>query len=302
MVRIGYLEKWTLRFVVMGLLFLALSGLEGVLMRTQLFSLDALRSFESTMSVFRPLQGAEVSTPELFYAMLTAHPIVGIYGFAYMCVMGAFYFLVPFLLKKPVRYPTLIPINFVLQTAGVMICWGAGFFGLFNALYTLYWPLPVSYDRVPLVGSIAFAAGLVMIEANVLLFVFNLFATVLSKSNPHPYNFWAFLRSAFGIPVMLNRLGIRVRDDHPRYAELPVFLVAVGRGSIDTVINAVVLLSAGVLILVYGIPSLLANVQLNPDSVNYFSARIGSGGAWIWSPTVMCLCTRPEPGTCSFRC
>ena len=30
--------------------------------------------------------------------MLTAHPIVGVYGFIYMAVFGAFYFLVPYLL------------------------------------------------------------------------------------------------------------------------------------------------------------------------------------------------------------
>ena len=35
-----------------------------------------------------------------------------------------------------------------------------------------------------------------------------------------------------------------------------MFLVAVGRGSIDTVINAFVLLTAGALILVYGLAAL----------------------------------------------
>lgn len=277
MVRIGWLEKWTLRFAVVGLLFLALSGFEGVLMRTQLFSSDLLHGFEASMSALRPGEMAGASVAELFYAMLTAHPVVGIYGFAYMCVMGAFYFLVPFLLQKPVRYKALIPVNFVLQIAGVMICWAAGFFGLFNALYTLYWPLPVAYDRTPLAGSVAFGFGLILIEANVLLFAFNLFATVLSKSNPHPYNFWEFLRSAFGIPVILRRLGIQVRDDHPRYQELPVFLVAVGRGSIDTVINAVVLLSAGALILIYGLPALLANVRFNPATVDALLYK-----NWFW--------------------
>ena len=277
MVRIGYMEKWTLRFAVVGLLFLALSGFEGILMRAQLFSLESLRGFEEVMNVFRPGQWGEISTPELFYAMLTAHPVVGIYGFAYMCVMGAFYFLVPFLLQKPIRYKALIPVNFVLQIAGVMTCWGAGFFGLFNALYTLYWPLPVAYDRVPLAGSVAFAVGLVVIEANVLLFAFNLFATVLSKSNPHPYNFWEFLRSAFGIPTILRWLGFKVRDHHPRYAELPVFLVAVGRGSIDTVINAIVLLTAGLLILVYGLPALLAGLTFDPASVDSLIYK-----NWFW--------------------
>ena len=69
--------------------------------------------------------------------MMTAHPIVGIYGFAYLCVMGAFYFLVPFLLKKEIRHKKLVLANFWLQIAGVLICWASGFFGLFNSLYTL---------------------------------------------------------------------------------------------------------------------------------------------------------------------
>ena len=48
---------------------------------------------------------------------------------------------------------------------------------------------------------------------------------------------------------------------------MPVFIVAVARGSIDTVINAIVLLTAGVLILVYGIVALFGN-PLNPLAVD----------------------------------
>ena len=51
------------------------------------------------------------------------------------------------------------------------------------------------------------------------------------------------------------------------YNGMPVFIVAVARGSIDTVINAIVLLTAGVLILVYGLFALLGN-PLNPLAVD----------------------------------
>ena len=277
MARKGWLEQWTLRFAVVGLLFLALAGVEGVLMRTQLAAPGSLEGFESLMMNLRPV-GREASSSELFYAMLTAHPIVGIYGFAYMCVVGAFYYLVPTLLKKEVRHPRLLPVNFWLQIAGVLICWGAGFFGLFNSLYTLYWPLPVAYDRVPVVGSVAFGLGLVLIEVNVLLFAFNLFSTVLSRSDSRPYGVGRFLAAAFGIPRLLRWLGLRRHGPaEPDYEELPVFIVAVGRGSIDTVINAIVILSAGVLLLTYGLPALLAGIRLNPGAVDPLLYK-----NWFW--------------------
>jgi len=278
MPRIGWAEKWTLRFAVVGLLFLALAGFEGTLMRTQQLSATALQGMEVALNSLRPV-AHEPTQAELFYSMLTAHPIVGIYGFAYMCVMGAFYFLVPFLLGKQIRHKLLVPVNFALQIAGVLICWAAGFFGLFNSLYTLYWPLPVSFDRVPVAGSVAFSLGLILIEANVLLFAFNLFSTVLSKSNPHAYSFGQFLKAAFGIPRLLRWLGLTKKKDdfEPVYEELPVFLVAVGRGSIDTVINAIVLLTAGVLILVYGLPALLGGIRLNPNAVDPLVYK-----NWFW--------------------
>ena len=120
MLQLGWTEKWTLRFAVVALLFLALSGLEGMLMRTQLFSFEALQGFEGVMNSLRPGVG-DPSTEQMFYSMLTAHPIVGIYGFVYMAVFGAFYFLVPVLLDKPIKHKKLVPVNFWLQIVGVMI-------------------------------------------------------------------------------------------------------------------------------------------------------------------------------------
>jgi cytochrome c oxidase subunit 1 len=276
MTKIGWLEKWTLRFAVVALVWLAINGFEGVLMRTQLVAPEALVGIEAFINLFRPVPG-EPSTTEVYYSMLTAHPICGIYGFAYTAVMGAFYFLVPTLLKKEIRHKRLVPVNFWLQFVSVFVAWGAGFFLLFNSLYTLYWPLPVSYDRVPLIASIVFAIGAAGIMINILLFSYNIFSTVLSKGNPHSYSFGQFLRSAFGISQLLKWLGWQKEDDpEPDPPELPVFIVSVARGSVDTVINAVVLLTAGALILVYGLAALFQS-PLNPAAVNALVYK-----NWFW--------------------
>ncbi|MFZ5916703.1 MAG: cbb3-type cytochrome c oxidase subunit I [Chloroflexota bacterium] len=168
-------------------------------------------------------------------------------------------------------------VNFFLQIIGVVVCWLSGFFGLFNAMYTLYWPLPVSFDRVPVWGSVAFAVGAAAIMVNILLFSYNLFSTVLSKSNPRAYSLWQFLRAAFGFSRLIKWLGKEDKNaPNLDYNGLPVFLVAVARGSIDTVINAVVLLSAGGLILVYGIAALL-NHPLDPAAVDPLLYK-----NWFW--------------------
>lgn len=267
MAKLGWMEKWTLRFAVVALLFLALSGFEGMLMRSQQYDIDSLHGMETFLNTIRPGE-IEPSTAELYYAMLTAHPIVGIYGFVYMAIFGAFYFLVPFLIKKPVKHPKLVVANFWLQIIGVMVCWAAGFFGLFNAMYTLYWPLPVAFDRVPLLGSIFFMLGAAAIMVNILLFSFNIFKTVLSKDNSGSYTLGQFLRAAFGIPRLMKLFGKEDKNAvNLDYNGMPVFIVAVARGSIDTVINAIVLLTAGVLILVYGLFALFGN-PLNPLAVD----------------------------------
>ena len=267
MTTLGNTEKWTLRFAVVALLFLALSGFEGMLMRSQQYNIDSLHGMEALLNQIRP-GNAEPSTTELYYAMLTAHPIVGIYGFVYMAVFGAFYFLVPYLINKPVKHPKLVVVNFWLQIIGVMTCWAAGFFGLFNAMYTLYWPLPVAFDRVPVIGSIFFMLGAAAIMVNILLFSYNIFKTVLSKNGEGSYTMGQFLRAAFGIPRLMKLFG---KEDKTAvnldYNGLPPFIVAVARGSIDTVINAIVLLTAGVLILVYGLFALFGN-PLNPLAID----------------------------------
>ncbi len=60
-----------------------LTTIEGEMMRVQLARPEVLRGFEDMMNALRPLEQAP-TTEELYYAMLSIHPIVGIYGFVYM--------------------------------------------------------------------------------------------------------------------------------------------------------------------------------------------------------------------------
>ena len=100
---------------------------------------------------------------------------------------------------------------------------------------------------------------------------------MLSKSNPRSYSYWQFLRSALGISRLMKLLGKEDKNaPNLDYNGLPVFIVAVARGSIDTVINAIVLLTAGGLILVYGLAALF-NIALPPSAVDALVYK-----NWFW--------------------
>lgn len=254
-------ERLTLRYVILGMGALAVAGIEGLLMRTQLLNMPLL-------------------TDEHWYAILTAHPLVGIYGWAYLCVMGAFLYLVPKLLNKPLFSPRLATITMWTIVGGLALAWSSGFFLHFGSLYTVYWPLPVA--RFPPVTVTMFAVGLAAVEVGVLLFVVNIAGTVLRRpkeakaSAAKPTG--ALLLSAFGIDVAVvyiaRKLAARRRRAEEAAdggvatkvtsAQMPVFVVSVMRGSIDAVINAVVLAGAGVLMLVFALPSLLAGITMDP--------------------------------------
>jgi len=76
-------QKVTLRTVVAGLLFYGISVIEGMMMR---------------IHVVEPIPTIDDSH---FFSIMTVHPIVGIFGATYLVVFGAFVFLVPYLMKKP---------------------------------------------------------------------------------------------------------------------------------------------------------------------------------------------------------
>ena len=103
------MQKMTLRFVVVGLLYYGLAVVEGMIMR---------------MYQVIPIS---MIPPHQYFAILTAHPLVGIFGSTYSIVFGAFLFLVPFLMKKPLWSIKMANWNFVLVAAGTFIFWFAGF-------------------------------------------------------------------------------------------------------------------------------------------------------------------------------
>lgn len=256
--------KWTFRYVLAALGFLLVTIIEGMMLRTQHIN-------------------PEFVTPEHFYAVMTVHPLLGIYGYSYLAVMGAFYFLIPYLLKVEVYSRKIVMANFWLQTSGVMIIWIAGFTTSFNALYTLYWPLPVWFDRVSNVGAVVFTLGAAIVVVNILLFSYNLFATLI-KRKPLPgepqqkiYRFRDYLKATFGLD-RLSKAGREANKEEKRlYDTLPVFIVSVARGSVDTAINAFVILSAGVLILVYAVPPLLGLGSMDPHAIDALIYK-----NWYW--------------------
>lgn len=250
-----------LRFVVVSLVFLGLGGIEGVMMRGRVDNLDV------------PLLGLD---PQHFYAMLTAHPFVLIYGFAYMAVMGAFYFLVPYVLGRDVYSKRVANASFLLMIVGVMTVWTTSFITHYAPLYTLYWPLPVAATTVgwnPL-SILPFGAGMILIFTAVLAFFFNMFATIFLpagpkvSSEPKPvFVARELMVTAFNVDKL--RAKIRgVPDYVTKVFAFPVFVVGVFRGCVDTTINALIMGGVGTLLSIYGIGYLIPSMALSPSLID----------------------------------
>ena len=129
------MQKMTLRFVVVGLVYYGFAVIEGMIMRL----------YEVT-----PIPA--VLDRQQFFAIMTAHPLVGIFGSTYSIVFGAFLFLVPFLMKKPLWSITLANWTCGLLAVGTFTFWFAGFLSHYAPLYTLYWPLPADFTPVQRLG------------------------------------------------------------------------------------------------------------------------------------------------------
>lgn len=227
---LSQLQKVTLRFAVISLLFYGLATIEGMMMRTVLANVPLLNA-------------------EHYFALLNAHPIVGIFGYSFMLVMGAFYFLIPTLLKKDLHNVRLAELNWLVMTAGVGIVWLSSFLFRYSALYTNYWPLPV-------VGSTAlslffYAVGMILIMTGILIFCYNLFATVFAH-RPADKPLAALLVSAFGLDGFVNIYNrLRGRPERIKEPDVPLPIVGIFRGTIDTVLDALVLGGICLLLLVY---------------------------------------------------
>ena len=135
------MQKLVLRFVVIGLIYYGFAVVEGMIMRMyQISPIAAIPDYQ-------------------YFAILTAHPLVGIFGSTYSIVFGAFLFLVPFLMKKPLWSFKLANWTSILIGVGTLIFWLAGFFTHYAPLYTLYWPLPADFSQFNPLGGTFFVAG-----------------------------------------------------------------------------------------------------------------------------------------------
>ncbi|MBK8884139.1 MAG: cbb3-type cytochrome c oxidase subunit I [Bacteroidales bacterium] len=229
------MQKLTLRFVVVGLIYFGFVVVEGLLMR---------------LYEVKPLPFVSESQ---FFAILTAHPLVGIFGSTYSIVFGAFLFLVPFLMKKPLWSIRLGNLTFILVSVGTFIFWFAGFVSHYAPLYTLYWPLPADFTQFSVWGGTFFILGIALIMLGSAFFVINIFKTI--SYTPHGWEkqpAGALLASALGITGFKN-LFRKNKTDHL----VPLPVAAVARGSVDVALNTAIILFTGVLILVFMVASIL---------------------------------------------
>ncbi len=229
------MQKLALRFVVIGLVYFGFVVIEGMLMR-----------------IYEVKPFSFITEPQ-FFAILTAHPLVGIFGSTYSIVCGAFLFLVPFLMKKPLWSIRMGNWTFILIAVGTFIFWLAGFISHYAPLYTLYWPLPADFTQFSVWGGTFFILGIALVMVGTALFIINIFKTItFTPKGWEKQRAGALLSSALGI-TGFNNLFRKNKKEHL----VPLPVAAVARGSVDMALNTITILFTGVLILVYMIGAIL---------------------------------------------
>ncbi len=226
------MQKLALRFVVIGLLYYGLTALEGMMMRVHLAEPSVL--------------GME---PGHYFAVLTVHPLVGIFGSTYMIVFGAFIFVVPFLMKKPLYSIKLGNWVWAMIAIGTLTLWLGGFIFHYSPLYTLYWPLPADWSQFNPIGGLFLIIGVALIMVATILWVYLIFKTIMyTPEGWEKQPAGALFSSAVGLEGLKNLFKKKAnRKEH--LVNLPV--AAVARGAVDTGLNALVILGAGILILIF---------------------------------------------------
>jgi len=231
------IQKNTLRFVVIGLIYYGFAVIEGMIMRI----------YEIT-----PIP---IVDKQQFFAIMTAHPLVGIFGSTYSIVFGAFLFLVPFLMKKPLWSQKLAVWTMALVGIGTITFWGAGFISHYAPLYTLYWPLPADFSQFSSLGGAVFILGIALVMVGTIFFIINIFSTIAyTPAGYQKQSAGAMLSSAVGLTGLRN-LFARYKKEH--LVSLPV--AAIARGTVDMAFNSGVILFTGVLILVFMVASMFGH-------------------------------------------
>ncbi|MFC1730054.1 cbb3-type cytochrome c oxidase subunit I [candidate division KSB1 bacterium] len=231
------MQKIVLRFVVIGLVYYGFAVIEGMIMR---------------IYEIKPIP---VLSENQFFAIMTAHPLVGIFGSTYALVMGAFLFLTPYLMKKPLWSITLANWSFILLAVGTFVFWAAGFVSHYAPLYTLYWPLPADFEQFNPLGGAVFILGIALVMVSSTLFIINIFKTIMyTPEGWEKQPSGALLGSAIGYSGIRN-LFRKKREQKEHLVPLPV--AAIARGTVDMALNTAIILFTGVLILVFMIAALL---------------------------------------------
>jgi len=231
------MQRITLRFVVVGVLYYGLAAIEGMIMR--IYQIEPIPLFDS----------------EHYFAMLTAHPLVGIFGSTYSIVFGAFLFVVPFMMKKPLWSIKLANATFWLVTIGTFVFWFSGFITHYAPLYTLYWPLPADFSQFDPLSGAFFILGLAIVMLGTVFFVINIFKTIAyTPKGWEKQPSGALLADAIGYSGLRN-IFKRKSKQKEHLVDLPV--AAIARGTVDTALNAGIILFTGVLILVYMVAAVM---------------------------------------------
>lgn len=250
------MQKLVLRFVVVGLVFYAFALIEGMIMR--IYQVEPISAV----------------TDSQYFAILTAHPLVGIFGSTYSLVFGAFLFLVPFLMKKPLWSFKLANWTNILIAVGTFIFWFAGFITHYSPLYTLYWPLPADFSQFNPVGGTFFILGIALVMLGTVFFVINVFKTIAyTPKGWQKQPTGALLADAIGYSGLKNLFKSKDKQKE-HLVSLPV--AAIARGTVDTALNAGIILFTGVLILVYLVGH-LAGFDLKNTAVDALLYK-----NWFW--------------------
>lgn len=249
------MQKLLLRFVVVSLVYYFFSAFEGMIMRMYAVSPTFMPSNQ-------------------YFAILTAHPLVGIFGSTYSLVFGAFLFLVPFLMKKPIWSYKLANWTFILIAVGTITFWLAGFFTHYAPLYTLYWPLPADFTQFSALGGAIFILGIALVMVGTAFFVINIFKTITyTPEGWEKQPAGKLIASALGFGGLKNLFRKKSKQEE-HLVSLPVASIA--RGTVDVALNAGIILFTGVLILVYMVAHLFGTDLKNSaiDALLYKN--------WFW--------------------
>ena len=232
------MQKLALRFVVVGILYYGLSAIEGMIMR--IYQIEPIPLFDNVH----------------YFSLLTAHPLVGIFGSTYSIVFGAFLFLVPYLMKKPLWSIKLGNWSFVLVAGGTFVFWFSDFLTHYAPLYTLYWPLPADLSQFnPWSGAI-FILGIALVMVGTLFYVFNIFKTIAyTPEGQEKVSGRSMLASATGFSWAESIFRRKSKRREHLVPSIPV--AAIARGTVDTLLNSLIITFTGVLILVYMVSAIL---------------------------------------------